>query len=83
MPQGGQVLGVLDLCANGLGETTEKLVAGGQELIATKESPVLAKTLFDPIVMEGSQGDGCLSNPSGTNQSDRREALRKVDNLLD
>ena len=67
MSQGGETLRVLDLCADGLGETTEELIAVGQELVAANESPVFAKTLFDPIVMESSQRDRCLSNPPNTN----------------
>ena len=55
--QGGQVLRVLDPCANGLGEATEELVVGGLELVAMNKSTVLAKTLFDSVVVEGGQGN--------------------------
>ena len=39
------------------------MVAGGQELVATNESAAVAKTLFDSIVVESGEGDGCLSIP--------------------
>jgi len=50
--QGGQILGVLDACADDLGEATEKVSARGRELIAADEPTVVTKSLFDAIVME-------------------------------
>ena len=56
---------------------------GGGELIATDESTIVAKPLFDSIVVEDSEGDGCLSNPARADESDWNEVLGEIDYLLD
>ena len=53
------------------------------ELVATDESPALAKPLLDAIVVEDSQSDGGLANSAGTDKSDGREVFGETDNLLD
>jgi hypothetical protein len=55
----------------------------GGELITSDESALFAKPLLDPIVVENSQSDGCLANPSDTNESNRNEVLGEIDYLLD
>jgi hypothetical protein len=55
----------------------------GWELVAADEPTVVAKPLFDPIVVEDGQGDGSLANSAGTNESDRSELLCKAENFLD
>jgi hypothetical protein len=44
--------GVFDVCANDLGEPTEKVSVGCGELVTPDEPPVVAKPLLDPIVVE-------------------------------
>ena len=41
-----------------------------RELIATDESSVLAKSLFDAIVVEDGEGDGCFPDPPCADESD-------------
>ena len=55
----------------------------GRELVATDESTVVAKPLLDPIVVEDGQGDGCLPDPSSTDESDWGKVLGEADYLLD
>ena len=55
----------------------------GGELVATDESTVVAKPLLDPVVVENGQGNGCLPDSSGTDESDRNEVLGEVKYLLD
>ena len=52
-------------------------------MVATNESTVIAKPLLDPIVVEDGQGDGCLADSAGTNESDWSEVLSEIDYLLD
>ena len=63
--QGCQVLGVLDSCTDDLGELTEKVGVGCGELITADEPTVVTKPLFDPVVMEGGQDDGCFPDSAG------------------
>ena len=56
---------------------------GDRKLVATDKSAVVAKPMFDAIGMKGSQGDGCLANAAGTDESDRNEVLCEINNLLD
>ena len=55
----------------------------GGELVTTDEPTVVAKSLFDAIVMEHSQSDRRLANSSGTNESNWDEVLGEIDDLLD
>ena len=43
---------------------------GGRELIATDEATVVAKLLFDPIVVEDGQGNRGLADSARANESD-------------
>ena len=52
------------------------------ELVATDESTVAAKSLFDAIVVEDSQSDGRLPDPASTDESDGCQVLRKTNDLL-
>ena len=60
----------------------EKMSVGCGELIATVEPTVVTKPLFDAIVMENGQDDGCLADPTSANLSDLREALCEIDDIL-
>jgi len=51
-PQGGQVLGVFNPCADGLGESTEKMGVGCRELITADKPSVVTKPLLDAVIME-------------------------------
>ena len=57
--------------------------ARGWELIAADESAILAEPAFYAFIVEGRQNDGCLSNPSGTDQGDWRELLCQTGDLVD
>ena len=54
----------------------------GGELVARNEATVVAKSLFDAIVMKNGQCDGSLANPTGTNESDRGDVLYESDYFL-
>ena len=53
------------------------------ELVAADEATVVAEPLLDAIVMEDSQRDGRLADPTGTNESDGCEVLGQTKDLLD
>ena len=53
------------------------------ELVATDEPTVLAKPLLDAILVENSPGDGCLPDPSCTDESDGCEGFGETNDLLD
>jgi hypothetical protein len=55
----------------------------GGEFIATDEATVVTESLFDPIVVEDGESDGCLPDSTGTNESDGREVLGQTEDLLD
>ena len=74
-PQECQVLGVLNPCTNDLGESGEEMRARCRELIATDEPTVIAKPLFDPVVMEDGESNGCFPDPPRANESDRFEVF--------
>ena len=52
-------------------------------MITTDEPTVVAEPLFDAIVMEGGQSDGCLADSTGTNESDGFDLFGQVNNFLD
>ena len=56
---------------------------GCRELITADEPAVVTEPLFDAIVVEGGQGYGCLTNPSGTDQRDWCEVLCETNGFLD
>ena len=53
------------------------------ELIAADESTVITKPLFDAVVVEDSQGDRCLPDSAGADESEWGEALHKASDLID
>jgi len=53
------------------------------ELIATDESTIIAEPLFDAIMVENRQGNGCFPNPPGADESDWSEVFSQTDDLLD
>ena len=53
------------------------------ELIAPDKSAIVAKPLLDPIVVEDSEGDGCLPNASCADKSNGLKVFSESDNLLD
>ena len=52
-------------------------------MVATNESAVRTESLLDAIVIEDGQDDGCLSDPTGTNESDGCEAFGQAKDLAD
>ena len=55
----------------------------GGKLIATDEATVVPESVFDAVMMEDGQSDGCLANPASTNESDGCEVFRQTYDLLD
>ena len=55
----------------------------GWELVASDEPTVLAESLLDAAMMKNGQSDGCLADSAGTNESDRSEVFRKIEDPLD
>ena len=80
--QGCQIVGVFDPRADDLGEPGEEMSTRGWELIATDESTVVAKSFFDPIVVENCEGNGCFPDPPCADEGDRFQIFGKTDNLL-
>ena len=52
-------------------------------MVATDESTFVTKSLLDSIVVENSQGNAGLPNPSGTDESNWTKAFSEMDDLLD
>ena len=53
------------------------------ELVATDESTIIAKPFLDAIVMEDGQRDGCLANPSSTDESNGFQIFCQTGDVLD
>ena len=53
-----------------------------RELIAADKSTVVAKPVLNPIVMEDSEGNGCLPNASCANESNGLEVFSESGDLL-
>ena len=52
-------------------------------MVTAYESAVFTESLFDPIVVEDSESDGCLPDSASTNESDRCEVFGQANDLLD
>ena len=55
----------------------------GGELVAADEPTVGSEPCLDVIVVENGQSDGCFSDPSWTDESDRGNVFCETDDLLD
>ena len=53
-----------------------------RKLITTDKSAVIAKSILDATVAEGGQCDGCLADPSGTDESDGRQIFCETNDPL-
>ena len=56
--------------------------ARGWKLIASYESPILAKLLYDPIVVEDRESNGCLPDPPWADESDGLKVFSEFDDLF-
>ena len=65
-----------------LGESIEEVSARGGELVTADEPTVVPKLLLDAIVVKDSQGDGCFSNSSWTDESEWSEVFCETNDLL-
>ena len=81
--QGSQILGALDTRTDDFGYTAEQMNVGGRELVTADKPTVVAESLLDAIIMEGSQSDRCISDPTRTNGGDGCQVFGQVNNLLD
>jgi len=81
--QGGQILRILDPSTGDLGEPSEEMGGGCQELVASDEPTILAKPSLDATVMQDGESDGRLADPASTDESDRGEVFRQTDDLVD
>ena len=52
-------------------------------MVTTDEATVVTESLFNAIVMEDGESDGCLADSTGTYESNRREVFGQTDDLLD
>ena len=77
------MLRIPNVCADDLGESTEKISERGSELVATDEPTVVAEPPHDSIIVEDSEGNGRLSNSAGTDEGNRSEAVCETNDLLD
>ena len=55
---------------------------GGGELVASDEAPIVTETLLDAVVVEDCESDGCLADPSWTDQSNWGQVFSETNNLL-
>ena len=55
----------------------------GRELIAADESAVVSEPPHDAVVVEDSQSDGSLSDPSCADESNRGEIFCETDDVVD
>ena len=53
-----------------------------RKLIAADKSTVLPESFFDPIVVEGSEGNRCFPDPSCADEGDGFEVFSQPDDLL-
>ena len=74
---------VFDACTDDLGELVEEMSERGWELVAADELRVVAKSLFDAVVIKDSKSDGRLSYPASTDESGCGEVLCETNDLLD
>ena len=54
----------------------------GRETVAADEPTIFAKPLFNRVVVEDGQSDGCLPNSAYTDESDGRKADYETNGLL-
>ena len=66
-----------------LGEFGKEVGKGWYEFIAMNEPTVIAKSLFDAVIVKDSEGNGCLPNPPCTNEGKGFELFSERDDLLD
>lgn len=78
-----QIPRVLDTSTGDCREPIEEMGERGGEAVTTDESAVVAKPLLDAMVVEDGQGDGCLPDPTSTDESKWGEVFCKVDDLVD
>ena len=57
--------------------------ARGRELVTADEATVVTESLFDAVVVENGESDGCLADSTDTNESDGREVFSQTNDLLD
>ena len=57
--------------------------ARGRKLVATNKPTVYSEPFLDALVMEDGQSDGCLPDPSWTDEGYRSEVFCETNDLLD
>ena len=77
------ILGVVNPRTDDVGDPAEEMGGRGGELVASDEPTVMAKSLFDPIVMEDGQRDGRLADSANTDESGWDKIFGEIDHLLD
>jgi len=55
----------------------------GWELVTSNKPTILAKPLFDAMVMKNSQSNGCLADSASTDESDWSQVFGETDDPLD
>jgi hypothetical protein len=82
-PQGCEVLGIFDPNTDDLRQSGKEMSARSRKLIATNKSAVIAKSFFDPTVVEDGERNRCFPDPPCTNEGDGFEVFSESDHLLD
>jgi hypothetical protein len=72
----------LDPHAKEFGESGKEMSARSRKLITTNKSSVIAKSIFDPIVVEDGEGDRRFPDPPCTDESNGFEVLSESSDLL-
>ena len=68
---------------DGRGEAAEEMSERGGELVTADEPTVVAEPLLDTIVVEDGQGDGSFPDPTCADESNGREVVYEINDLLD
>ena len=55
----------------------------GWELVTSDKPTILAKSLFDAVVMKNGQSDGCFADSASTEESDWSQVFGETDDFLD
>jgi hypothetical protein len=79
----GKIFRVFDGCAGHLREPAEEVGERGRELVAADEPAVVAKLMFDAVVVEDSQSNRRLADSASAKQGNGGQILRKGNDLLD
>ena len=64
-------------------ESLEEMTERDGEVVTTDEPTVVAKPFLDAVIVQDRQGDGGLSDSTGTDEGERGEIFCEADDLID